>query len=184
MGVVYASVASSPTISMPSTEVPEQRLALRERSVPQELPEVGHVSPDLLARRQVHPPLFQLTLSLLAPSRQLVMTSLQRQYPGRQRLHRQLFRLQRLVEVLQPHLHVPNLRVDRLQPPVRRCGHAFRSINRLAFPMATRSPGCRSWCRARSRYARGLRPTPPCAHARSRKGSLSRVLFSRTGPVT
>ena len=77
--------------------------------------EVGHIVADLRARRQIRLALPQLTFSVLVCRRQLVLALAQLENPRRERLHRQLGRLQGLVESLQPATHIAQLGLDRLQ---------------------------------------------------------------------
>jgi len=79
------------------------------------LTEVGHIVADLRARRQVSLALPQLTFGLLVRCRQLILALAQLENPRRERLHRQLGRLQGLVEPVQPAAHIAQLGFDRLQ---------------------------------------------------------------------
>ena len=105
--MVYVSVASSPTTSMPSTKFADERLALRERPFLQELPEVRHIPLDLLGGGKLHPPLLQLSGGVVSRSLKLLLSVPQREDSGRQDLQRQLARFKGLVEPLQTLPHVP-----------------------------------------------------------------------------
>ena len=64
-------------------EVADEGLALRERPLPQELPEVRNVPLDLLGRRKLHSALLQLRFGFLSRSLKLLLTVPQREDAGR-----------------------------------------------------------------------------------------------------
>ena len=87
-------------------EVADERLALGDRPVLQEVPEVRNVPRYLLGVGQLHSPLLKLGLGVLSRSLQLLLSVPQRHDAGRQDLQGQLARLNGLVELLKTLPHV------------------------------------------------------------------------------